>query len=159
MRTYDVYVFPEARRWHFVILQLLEEGAGASTVAFESQAENRTGYETKEEAQQAGLLQKAKMGKLRGEAGATAYLTKEFPENRVDARPDKDKLGRVFRIMDKGDDRTLHRVKLYRDVLDLPPEKVEQLLARWNVAQMMRGAGTDIVLVSESGIEGQVQNE
>lgn len=97
---------------------------------------------------------------MRGEAGATAYLTKEFPENRVDARPDKDNFGRVFRIMDKDSDKTLHRVKVYRDLLeDQPPEELERLFARWNVAQKMRGAGTDIVLISKEGIEGQVQNE
>ena len=58
MRPYDVYFYPEARRWHFVILAV---GAGASSVKFNSQAENRSGYVTKDQARQAARLKRAQL--------------------------------------------------------------------------------------------------
>lgn len=59
MKPYDVHVYPEDQRWHFVILLIPTVGAGTSSVIFESRAENRRGYATREEARHAALLQKA----------------------------------------------------------------------------------------------------
>ena len=57
--SYDYRVYPEAGRWHFEILRLMEGRAGASSAVFISHAETRQGYATKEEATKAALAQKA----------------------------------------------------------------------------------------------------
>ena len=56
--SYDFHVYQAAGRWHFVILLLMDGGAGPASVVFDSQAETRQGYATKEEATKAALAQK-----------------------------------------------------------------------------------------------------
>ena len=58
---YDVYPYKEAGRWHYQILRLMEGKVGASTSVYDSKADSRNGYDTKEEAQKAGLAYKAKL--------------------------------------------------------------------------------------------------
>jgi hypothetical protein len=60
-RNYDITYYEKTGRWHFDILLLFEGRAGASSVAFKSEAENRQGYASKEEATKAALAQKAKL--------------------------------------------------------------------------------------------------
>jgi hypothetical protein len=58
MATYDVYPYPANRKWHYLIFRLMDASVGPSVVVFDSQAENRQGYATRDEALKAGIAQK-----------------------------------------------------------------------------------------------------
>jgi hypothetical protein len=55
---YDVSTYQETGRWHFIVLKLMDGRAGASTPIYDSKADNRNGFDTREEAKTAGIAYK-----------------------------------------------------------------------------------------------------
>ena len=55
------YTYEANQKWHYLILQLMEGSAGASSVVYDSRVNNRNGYETQDDARKAGLVNKATM--------------------------------------------------------------------------------------------------
>lgn len=61
MSRYDVHAYQEAGRWHYEILKLMEGPAGPSLSVYQSQADNRQGYDTEVDARKAGLAYETKL--------------------------------------------------------------------------------------------------
>ena len=59
--NYDVHPYQEVGRWHYEILRLSEEISGFSSSVYDSKSDNRTGYDTKEQAVAAGLAYKIRL--------------------------------------------------------------------------------------------------
>ena len=61
--SYDIVTYSSGGRWHFDILELMQGPPGPSVTVYKSEAHNRRGYDTEEEAKKAGQAPKNQMAK------------------------------------------------------------------------------------------------
>ncbi len=57
----DVGTYPKGERWHFTIIKLMQGPAGYSSEVYRSESYNKEGYDSKEEAENAGIKKKQDM--------------------------------------------------------------------------------------------------